>query len=105
VSFIHFDFTNSYVAGRPWSAESNTPRRQHLHSAALLQQAACLNLIGEQAFSELYTLLSLHKVVNEESMKNLSRLVFKIIPYDKSEVIQMLYKLLYIQSQLEFLSS
>jgi hypothetical protein len=39
--------------------------------------------------------------VDEASMTDLSRLVFKIIPYDKSEVIQMMYKLLYLESQLE----
>lgn len=42
-----------------------------------------------------------HVQVDEASMTDLSRLVFKIIPYDKSEVIQMMYKLLYLESQLE----
>jgi NIMA (never in mitosis gene a)-related kinase len=47
-----------------------------------------------------YTLLKSSQV-DETSMTDLSRLVFKIIPYDKSEVIQMMYKLLYLESQLE----
>jgi len=75
-------------------------RMQHMRSAALIQRAACVDLIGEKAFLELYDLLSSHQV-NESSMTELSRLVFKIISYDKSEVIQMLYKLLYMESQLE----
>ncbi|KAF5836731.1 hypothetical protein DUNSADRAFT_5520 [Dunaliella salina] len=75
-------------------------RMEHLRSAALIQRAACVDLIGERAFLELYDLLSSHQV-SESSMTELSRLVFKIISYDKSEVIQMLYKLLYMESQLE----
>lgn len=47
-----------------------------------------------------YALLKSNQV-DEASMTDLSRLVFKIIPYDKSEVIQMMYKLLYLESQLE----
>ena len=47
-----------------------------------------------------YELLKSNQV-DEASMTDLSRLVFKIIPYDKSEVIQMMYKLLYLESQLE----
>lgn len=33
-------------------------------------------------------------------MTDLSRIVFQIIPYEKSEAIQMMYKLLYLESQL-----
>lgn len=73
---------------------------KHMESAAMIQRSACLDLIGEAAFNELYSLLRSHQMVNEASMRDLSRLVFKIIPYDKSEVIQMLYKLLYIESQM-----
>lgn len=70
-----------------------------MHAAAMIQRSACLDLIGESAFEELYALLG-SQPVNEASMRDLSRLVFKIIPYNKSEVIQMIYKLLYIESQL-----
>jgi len=75
-------------------------RLQHMRSAMMIQRAACLDLIGEKAFNELYALLKSNQV-DEASMTDLSRLVFKIIPYDKSEVIQMMYKLLYLESQLE----
>ena len=51
-------------------------------------------------FPRSYELLKSNQV-DEASMTDLSRLVFKIIPYDKSEVIQMMYKLLYLESQLE----
>ncbi|KAL6749037.1 NIMA-related kinase 4 [Haematococcus lacustris] len=75
-------------------------RLQHMRSAMMIQRAACLDLIGDKAFNDLYALLKSNQV-DEASMTDLSRLVFKIIPYDKSEVIQMMYKLLYLESQLE----
>ncbi|EFJ45748.1 NimA-related protein kinase 4 [Volvox carteri f. nagariensis] len=75
-------------------------RIAHMRSAMMIQRAACLDLVGEKAFNELYALLKSNQV-DEASMTDLSRLVFKIIPYDKSEVIQMMYKLLYLESQLE----
>ncbi|KAG2429699.1 hypothetical protein HYH02_013957 [Chlamydomonas schloesseri] len=75
-------------------------RIAHMKSAMMIQRAACLDLVGEKAFNELYALLKSNQV-DEASMTDLSRLVFKIIPYDKSEVIQMMYKLLYLESQLE----
>lgn len=113
----------------------------------MIQKAACLDMIGQDAYGQLwvqpsgcltsddlfddcsvvlppsvtprprylalstalipwplptlrYELLKSNQV-DEASMTDLSRLVFKIIPYDKSEVIQMMYKLLYLESQLE----
>ncbi|GFR51624.1 hypothetical protein Agub_g14051 [Astrephomene gubernaculifera] len=75
-------------------------RIAHMRTALMIQRAACLDLVGEKAFNELYALLKSNQV-DEASMTDLSRLVFKIIPYDKSEVIQMMYKLLYLESQLE----
>ncbi|PNW83271.1 hypothetical protein CHLRE_05g232750v5 [Chlamydomonas reinhardtii] len=85
--------------GEPgWSADPT--RIAHMKSAMMIQRAACLDLVGEKAFNELYALLKSNQV-DEASMTDLSRLVFKIIPYDKSEVIQMMYKLLYLESQLE----
>lgn len=75
-------------------------RTQHMQQALLLQKAACQNMIGQKAYDELYALLKSNQV-DEHSMTDLSRLVFKIIPYDKSEVIQMMYKLLYLEGQLE----
>ncbi|KAG2487503.1 hypothetical protein HYH03_013921 [Edaphochlamys debaryana] len=84
--------------GEGWSPDPN--RIAHMKSAMMIQRAACLDLVGEKAFNELYALLKSNQV-DEASMTDLSRLVFKIIPYDKSEVIQMMYKLLYLESQLE----
>ncbi|GLC47162.1 hypothetical protein PLESTB_001387600 [Pleodorina starrii] len=75
-------------------------RVAHMKSAMMIQRAACLDLVGEKAFNELYALLKSNQV-DEASMTDLSRLVFKIIPYDKAEVIQMMYKVLYLESQLE----
>lgn len=75
-------------------------RTQHMQQALLLQKAACQQMIGQKAYDELYALLKSNQV-DEHSMTDLSRLVFKIIPYDKSEVIQMMYKLLYLEGQLE----
>lgn len=34
------------------------------------------------------------------SISELSRVVFKIIPYDKADVITYVYKMLYIESQM-----
>eukprot|EP00195_Chlamydomonas_chlamydogama_P009069 CAMPEP_0202904676 /NCGR_PEP_ID=MMETSP1392-20130828/30593_1 /ASSEMBLY_ACC=CAM_ASM_000868 /TAXON_ID=225041 /ORGANISM="Chlamydomonas chlamydogama, Strain SAG 11-48b" /LENGTH=558 /DNA_ID=CAMNT_0049592433 /DNA_START=449 /DNA_END=2125 /DNA_ORIENTATION=- len=82
----------------PW--QPSPQRVQHMRAALMIQKAACLDLIGEKPFNELYNLLKSNQV-DEASMTDLSRLVFKIIPYDKSEVIQMMYKLLYLEGQLE----
>lgn len=87
-------------AGSSGGWQPDPGRLQGLRSAMMLQRAACLDLIGDKAFNELYALLKSNQV-DEASMTDLSRLVFKIIPYDKSEVIQMMYKLLYLESQLE----
>ena len=67
-----------------------------------LRAAACarLSLLTLSLPPHSYELLKSNQV-DEASMTDLSRLVFKIIPYDKSEVIQMMYKLLYLESQLE----
>lgn len=75
-------------------------REEHMKGALMIQKAACLEMIGQDAYNQLYELLKGNQV-DEASMTDLSRLVFKIIPYDKSEVIQMMYKLLYLESQLE----
>eukprot|EP00955_Chlamydomonas_euryale_P069245 360367-Chlamydomonas_euryale.AAC.3 len=80
--------------------EPSVAREQHMKGALMIQKAACLEMIGQDAYDQLYELLKSNQV-DEASMTDLSRLVFKIIPYDKSEVIQMMYKLLYLESQLE----
>ncbi|MEW5302088.1 MAG: hypothetical protein WDW36_004898 [Sanguina aurantia] len=87
--------------GEPgWAPPPNPVHMQHMTSALMIQRAACLDLIGDKAFDELYSLLKSNQV-DEASMTDLSRLVFKIVPYEKSEVIQMMYRLLYLESQLE----
>lgn len=84
--------------GEGWQQPS-PEREQHMRAALMIQKAACLDMIGEGAYAQLYELLKSNQL-DEKSMTDLSRHVFKIIPYDKSEVIQMLYKLLYLESQL-----
>ena len=84
--------------GDGWQQPS-PEREHHMRSALMIQKAACLDMIGESAYGQLYELLKSNQL-DEKSMTDLSRHVFKIIPYDKSEVIQMLYKLLYLESQL-----
>eukprot|EP00798_Chlamydomonas_sp_ICE-L_P022983 gene22983-30171_t len=84
--------------GEDWDDQPD--RTRNIHAALMIQRAACLDIVGEAAFDELYALLRSNQV-DEASMTDLSRLVFKIIPYEKSEVIQMMYKLLYLESQLE----
>lgn len=37
-------------------------RLQHMRSAMMIQRAACLDLIGEKAFNELYALLKSNQV-------------------------------------------
>lgn len=75
-------------------------RARSIHTALMIQRAACLDIVGEEKFNELYALLR-SQDVDEASMTDLSRLVFEIIPYEQSEVIQMMYKLLYLETQLE----
>ncbi|KAG1671969.1 hypothetical protein FOA52_013341 [Chlamydomonas sp. UWO 241] len=79
--------------GDDW--EPSVAREKHMKGALEIQKAACLDMIGADAYAQLYELLKSNQV-DEASMTDLSRLVFKIIPYDKSEVIQMMYKLLYL---------
>ncbi|GAX78668.1 hypothetical protein CEUSTIGMA_g6106.t1 [Chlamydomonas eustigma] len=88
------------VEGEDGEWQLSEQREQHMRSALMIQKAACLDMIGQDAYNQLYKLLKSNQV-DEASMTDLSRLVFKIIPYDKSEVIQMMYKLLYLESQLE----
>eukprot|EP00201_Polytomella_parva_P021083 CAMPEP_0175040272 /NCGR_PEP_ID=MMETSP0052_2-20121109/1157_1 /TAXON_ID=51329 ORGANISM="Polytomella parva, Strain SAG 63-3" /NCGR_SAMPLE_ID=MMETSP0052_2 /ASSEMBLY_ACC=CAM_ASM_000194 /LENGTH=95 /DNA_ID=CAMNT_0016302437 /DNA_START=54 /DNA_END=341 /DNA_ORIENTATION=+ len=81
-----------------WRASDD--RMTRMKNVLEAQRLACHDLVGEQAFNDLYALLKSNSV-DEASMTDLSRMVFKIISYDKSEVIQMMYKLLYLESQIE----
>jgi hypothetical protein len=86
--------------------ESNSDRASHLRSALLLLRAACIDLVGKSAFEELYALMkrqadTVDSDSSGASVTELSRQVFKIIPYDKSEAVPLLYRLLYSEAQLD----
>jgi hypothetical protein len=81
-----------------------------MRRAAQLLRAACVGLVGQPAFDELYALMKAHADSGEgegegegggESVAELSRRVFGIISYDKSEAVPLLYRLLYSEGQLE----
>jgi hypothetical protein len=93
-----------YGDARP--EESSTERAFHLKSTVQLLRAACVDLVGRPAFEELYALMKRQADAADNdssgaSVTELSRQVFKIIPYDKSEAVPLLYRLLYSEAQLD----
>jgi NIMA (never in mitosis gene a)-related kinase len=78
-----------------------------MRRAAQLLRAACIDLVGAPAFEQLYALMKANADAGGEeegegeSLTELSRRVFRIIPYDKSEAVPLLYRLLYSEAQLE----
>lgn len=86
------------------SAALDAERMQYMTSALSLQRAACVNLVGQEAFHKLYELLKASadsKDVDEMDVNEMARLVFGIIPYEKADVLPLLYKLLYLEAQIE----
>lgn len=90
--------------GGAGGAVADAERLAYMTNALALQRAACVALIGKEQFAQLYELLKARadsKDLDEMSLEELARLVFGIIPYDKADAIPLLYKLLYLEAQLE----
>jgi hypothetical protein len=75
-------------------------REEDLRGVLAAQTATCIDMVGSDAYDKLHDLLKSNKI-DEGTVTDLSRLVFQIIPHDKSEAIQMMYKLLYLENQLQ----
>uniref|UniRef100_A0A061SER0 non-specific serine/threonine protein kinase n=1 Tax=Tetraselmis sp. GSL018 TaxID=582737 RepID=A0A061SER0_9CHLO len=84
---------------------SGALRTSKLKDAVAQTKASIEAMVGTEAMERLYDLLKQRSegdamVGDSSSIADLSRVVFKIIPYDKAEVLSLVYKLLYLEGQL-----
>ncbi|KAK9829475.1 hypothetical protein WJX72_006083 [[Myrmecia] bisecta] len=98
--------------GSSAEAAADDQRIRELTQQQEAHRIRCQELIGMQAFDELYTLFKSEMDKDSpsgtgtldsgrgDSADMMSEAVFRIIPPDKSEAVHLLYKLIYIESQL-----
>jgi NIMA (never in mitosis gene a)-related kinase len=85
---------------------SGAVRAEKLSSAVEQTKRSIEEMVGAEAMGKLYELLKQRSDsdggsgASDNSIADLSRVVFKIIPYDKAEVLSLVYKLLYLEGQL-----
>jgi len=79
-------------------------RAEKLSSAVEQTKRSIEEMVGAEAMAKLYELLKQRSdgeaMSADNNIADLSRVVFKIIPYDKAEVLSLVYKLLYLEGQL-----
>ncbi|GMH45985.1 hypothetical protein BSKO_13949 [Bryopsis sp. KO-2023] len=83
------------------SLEEGDQRLGALVETYLSHKQKCKDIIGTELFDKLYSTVKTHTDdLPDISISELSRVIFKVIPYDKAEAISYIYKMLYIESQL-----